>query len=162
MIKYRLVCAKGHEFEGWFQSIEACDGQMAQGAVACPVCGSVKVAKAPMAPSVAKRGRRPGRDQSTPDAARRDADRPDAMAPEAPARRPIPAEVLQVLREMRQEVESKTENVGSRFAEEARRIHYKESAARAIHGEASAEEARELAEEGIPFLPLPRLPEDNN
>ena len=175
MIKYRLACTKGHDFEGWFRSSEACDAQMARGTVTCPVCGDVKVAKAPMAPSVAKRARRQQADRTEStrvdatrrDAARRDAPLADAATPEAarpgtPARRRIPAEVLQVLREMRRDVEQNTENVGRRFAEEARRMHYKESAARPIHGEATLEEANDLAEEGIGFLPLPRLPEDNN
>lgn len=152
MIKYRLACAKDHEFEVWFKSSDACDAQIARGVVNCPTCGTAEVAKAPMAPSVAKRERTRA---SAPSEA-------GPAQPEAPRQRQIPAEVLQVLREMRRDVEQRTEYVGSRFSEEARRMHYKESAARPIHGEATLDEARQLAEEGIDFLPLPRLPEDSN
>lgn len=155
MIKYRLQCSAGHGFEGWFRSSDACDEQMAAGKIACPTCGDTHASKAPMAPSVSKRGRGA-------------ADRVDGEgAGAAPASRTetrpqITPEVLRVLRELRQTVEARAEYVGDRFAEEARRIHYKESEARGIYGEASLDDAQELAEEGIGFLPLPRLPEDNN
>ena len=66
------------------------------------------------------------------------------------------------MRKLRAEVESKSEYVGSRFSEEARKIHYEETPARGIHGEATAEEAKSLSDEGIEFFPLPVLPEDRN
>ena len=161
MIKYRLQCAAGHAFEGWFRSSDACDQQMTAGKVACPSCGDSHVSKAPMAPSVAKGGRSTdGRRAPAPQ--RAEASDAAASPGRQAGRRQIPVETLRVLRELRQTVENQAEYVGDRFAEEARRIHYKESTARGIYGEATLDDAQELAEEGIGFLPLPRLPEDSN
>jgi len=141
MIKFSLVCRDGHEFEGWFQSGEAYEAQSAGEQIVCPDCGSHSVDKAMMAPAVAK-------------AAVQDA------PPTAPKR--PPQETNRRLRQFRDEVHAKAEYVGGRFAEEARRIHFDESPPRGIYGEASPEEAKGLAEDGIPFLPVPRLPEDLN
>ncbi len=146
MIKYRLNCHKGHDFEAWFSNSDAFDGQARRGQVVCPSCGSAKVEKAIMAPAVATRK---GENSS-------------AAASQKKGGREIPAEVLHVMRELRREVESKAEYVGPRFAEEARKIHFEETAPRGIYGEASLTEAKELAEDGVPFLPLPKLPEDKN
>lgn len=145
MIKYALVCENDHEFEAWFQNGDAYEIQAAQSLVACPECGSHQVAKAIMAPAVATRA-----------VARERAAEPSHVAQ-------IPAEQMQqVMRRVREEVHAKAEYVGGRFAEEARRIHFDESPERGIYGEASAEEVRSLAEDGVPFIPLPRLPEDMN
>lgn len=152
MIKYRLQCRSGHAFEGWFRSSDACDQQMTAGKVACPTCGDVRVSKAPMAPSVAKR---PRQDNETEQSSGSPSTRKDGRGQVTP-------EMLRVMRELRRTVETRAEYVGDRFAEEARRMHYDESEARGIYGEASLDEAQELAEEGIGFLPLPRLPEDKN
>lgn len=157
MIKYRLQCSSGHAFEGWFRSSDACDAQMAAGDIACPRCGDVHVTKAPMAPNVAKRGR-----SSASRADKTEPNRSPQPVPGADGRPQITPETLRVLREMRQTVEARAEYVGDRFAEEARRMHYNEIDPRGIYGEASLDEARELAEEGIEFLPLPKLPEDKN
>lgn len=142
MIKYRLACDEGHEFEGWFQNSAAFDAQAARGHVACPHCGTAKVEKAIMAPSVATRGRR------EPGPAGSDQFHAEQMA--------------RLMRKIREEVRKDAEYVGPRFAEEARKIHLDESPARGIYGEASLEDAKSLVEEGIPFLPLPRLPDDLN
>ena len=142
MIKFSLVCHEGHEFEAWFKSGAAYEAQSARSQVLCPHCGSHSVDKAVMAPAVAKRA------ESEP-----------VPRPQSPA--PTP-EQFQFLRRMRDEIHAKAEYVGGRFAEEARRIHFDESEARGIYGEASADEVKELAEDGVPFLPLPRLPEDLN
>lgn len=145
MIKFSLVCESDHEFEAWFQSGAAYEAQAAAGQVLCPHCGSHRVAKGIMAPAVTTRSR----------------GEPTAAAPSPIP--DIPVEQLQkYLRHIRNEVRTKAEYVGGRFAEEARRIHFDESPARGIYGEASAEEANRLAEDGIPFLPVPRLPEDLN
>jgi hypothetical protein len=142
MIKYSLVCQEGHEFEAWFQSSAAYERQIARRQIACPHCGSHAVDKAIMAPAVAKRAER---------------------EPAASPRPAIPAdEMYRFLRWMRDEIHAKAEYVGGRFAEEARRIHFNESESRRIYGEATADEVKELAEDGIPFLPVPRLPEDLN
>lgn len=139
MIKYGLVCDAGHEFEGWFQNGAAFDRQAAAGQVACPRCGSVAVSKAIMAPSVVGHADRP----------------PSGLAPT----RAPEAEFLAALRSR---LLSKSEYVGPRFAEEARRMHYDEQDQRSIHGEATDEEAKGLLDEGIAFFALPTLPKDHN
>jgi hypothetical protein len=144
MIKYRLACGKGHEFETWFRNSGDYERQAKRAQIACPHCGSVKVSKTVMAPHV---GRRANTGESAV---------------------PVPAETghmrqaLHAMRQWRDELTKSAENVGPRFAEEARRIHYREAPARGIYGEASLQEAQSLSEEGITFLPLPRLPEDAN
>lgn len=150
MIKFTLECRDGHVFEGWFQSGAVYEAQAELGQIACPHCGTHAVDKAVMAPAVA-------RVSGSEEAKRADERRQQP----APADTPMHA-LQRRLREMRDEIHAKAEYVGGRFAEEARRIHFEESPPRGIYGEASDEEARELAEEGIPFLPMPRLPEDLN
>jgi len=136
VIKYRLQCSNGHEFEAWFASSGSYDVQSACGHVACPDCNSTEVGKSIMAPNVALRGH--GHDD------------------EAPARyRNLVREVAKVLM-------SGSEDVGDRFPEEARKIHYREVEQRVIRGTASPDEARSLIEEGVEIMALPRLPEDTN
>ena len=150
MIRYRLKCKKGHEFEGWFASSAAYDLQAKRGQVTCPSCGINKVSKALMAPNVAKRSRK-----KEPEAAQ-------APSKQEGQRVAAHGELIAAMRKLRAEIEAKPENAGKRIPEEARKIHYEESPARGIHGEATAEEAKALAEEGIDFFPLPILPEDRN
>ena len=157
MILYRLKCKKGHEFEAWFASSTAFDKQQKRGQLSCPSCGTPKVSKALMAPSVAKRARTK--------AAARGAEEKGAEAPTAkPQTQRVAAhsELASAMRKLRAEIEGKSEYVGPRFSEEARKIHYEEAPARGIHGEATREEAQALIEEGIEFFPLPILPEDQN
>jgi hypothetical protein len=142
MIKFSLICHAGHEFEAWFKSGAAYEVQSARSQVVCPHCGSHSVDKAVMAPAVAKR-----------------VEHTTVASPEAPVPGP---EQYQFLRRMRDEIHAKAEYVGGRFAEEARRMHFNESKQRGIYGEATADELKELAEDGIPFFPMPRLPEDLN
>lgn len=139
MIKYRLQCANGHEFEGWFASSASYDDQVAAGHVACPECQSRDVGKSVMAPYVAVRAR------------------PEAGTDEVPARR-----YRNLVQHVSRAVVATSEDVGERFPEEARKIHYREVAERPIRGTASAQEARALVEEGVEIMALPRLPEDNN
>ena len=152
MILYRLKCKKGHEFEAWFASSGAFDAQAKRGQLTCPVCATNKVGKALMAPRVAKPAARP---------------RPVKKS-EAPPQRSdtqrlaAHGELATAMRKLRAEVEANSEYVGSRFCEEARKIHHEEAPARGIHGEATAEEAKALREEGIEFFPLPILPEERN
>lgn len=149
MIKFQLACKSGHTFEAWFKSGTDYDRQAKRGLVACPDCGSAKVAKAIMAPRVARRDRdhaKPVRTTNAP-----------AVAAQSP-----PAEMLAVMRKIRDEVVKNAENVGPRFAEEARKIHHGETESRGIYGEASPRDVKELSEEGIECYPLPRLPEDQN
>ena len=146
MIVFDLACTHGHRFEGWFASTEAFDRQQDEGQVRCPVCDDPGVARLPSAHVAVSKG------------ARAPAPAPTAPQPSVPAPVPapnatagLPAEVVAKLRE----IVRATENVGARFPEEARRIHYNEAPARAIRGQASPDEADALREEGIDFAPLP-------
>jgi hypothetical protein len=142
MIIFDLACTRGHRFEGWFASGEAFDGQQAGGHVRCPVCDDAGVSRLPSAHvAVSKGGPVP---VPAPAAS-------PAPVPTQDATAGVPAEVIAKLRE----IVRGTENVGPRFPEEARRIHYNEAPARAIRGQASPEEADSLREEGIDFASLP-------
>jgi hypothetical protein len=157
MIRYRLACKKGHEFEGWFASSETFDRQAEHGRLTCPTCGTSKVAKSLMAPSIVKSAKRKrAAKPREPEAAPQPAPQPDTQRVAAHR------ELAATMRKLRAEIEAKSDNVGKRFAEEARKIHYEETPARGIHGEATADEAKSLADEGIEFFPLPVLPEDHN
>jgi hypothetical protein len=159
MILYRLKCKKGHEFEAWFANSATFDTQEKRGLLSCPNCGTSKVAKALMAPSIAKRTKRKAVSKAP------DPPAPDvATEPAKPETQRVAAhrELATAMRKLRAEVEAKSEYVGPRFSEEARKIHYEEVPARGIHGEATADEAKALREEGIEFYPLPILPEDHN
>lgn len=153
MILFNLRCAKDHEFEGWFQSGDAYDAQAAGRKVACPVCGSRKVEKAPMAPRI---GRSIGRSIGEPSG--KVAEGPAAPNPAQTEDARKAAELMRALRELRQKVESESDFVGERFAEEARRMHYGEVETRSIYGQTSDEEAEALHEEGVPFARIPWIP----
>lgn len=160
MIRYRLECDRGDQFEAWFRSSDDYDAQAAAGEIACPECGSISVHKTLMAPSVQTSRRRSKRPAEPPPA-------PPAAAPEAPTQfvagaDPALSDAIEAIRRITRHVRANAEDVGRRFPEEARKIHYNEAPARNIIGEANAEEAAELAEEGIAFHPLPALPEDMN
>lgn len=131
MIRFALSCGQDHEFEGWFKDGAAFDRQAADHDIICPICGDTDVRKAIMAPAVARKG--------------------ELTAEKA-------AMLMQLLRQVREHVEKNFDNVGERFAEEARRIHYGEAEARDIFGRATLAEAKELLEEGINVRPLPELP----
>ncbi len=150
MIRYRLTCPDAHEFEAWFSSSAAYDKQAKAGHVTCPECGSNKVEKTLMAPNVATSRKK--------EAAREKA---KAAAPR-PVASQMPAEMLEMMRKIRDHVRENADYVGDKFAEEARKIHYEESEARGIYGEATPDEAQALYEEGIAVHPLPLLPEDKN
>jgi hypothetical protein len=154
MIRYSLRCDGGHEFESWFQDSAAFDKQVKRKLISCPVCDSVKVEKAIMAPRIVrKRGekRAPATAPAPGDSA---APTPMVMSPEN--------EMRAKLRELRDFVKKNAEDVGQRFPNEARKMHYGEIKHRPIYGEASAEDAKSLVEEGVDVMPLPVLPEDRN
>ena len=160
MIRYSLICNKGHEFESWFADSAAYDKQAKRKLVSCPACGSTKVEKALMTPrlSASKKGR------ALP------AMPVEAPAPEVPAETPAPvammspqeSELRAKLKELRDHLTKNSDNVGTKFPEEARKMHYGETEHRSIYGVASPDEAKDLAEEGIEFHPLPILPEERN
>ena len=151
MIRFALLCANDHAFEGWFRDGAAFDRQSAEACINCPDCGDTRVRKAMMAPAVMRSG---PRELALP-------------APTAPGPLPAPSEpsaharaatMLALMRKVREHVEANFENVGERFPEEARRIHYGETEEREIFGQATLEEAKALHEEGIAVRPLPELP----
>ncbi len=147
MIRYDLICEKGHEFDGWFSNSDAYDKQVKRHLVECVVCGSLRIDKQIMAPGIPSKANR-----------KSEAATPMVAGPVDPRAQVM----LQMIREFRAHVEKTTENVGTNFAEEARKIHYNETKQRGIIGHATADEARELVEEGIEVHPLPVLPEDGN
>ena len=159
MIKYALVCDQGHDFESWFADSAAYDKQVKRKLVACPVCDSVKVEKALMAPRVTTSKRKAAVAIQTP--AEAPAAEPAAPAPVAMIS-PAEQEFRAKLKELRDHLVKNSENVGEKFSDEARKMHYGETEHRSIHGVASPEEAKELVEEGVEFLPLPVLPDDRN
>jgi len=134
MIRYTLKCEKDHRFESWFADAATFDRLHAAGHVACTTCGSTKVEKTLMAPSV------PAKRNKT-----------DLTAPANPAEEALAA--------MRKHVEENSEYVGLGFAKEARAIHDGEKPDRAIFGEAKPEEAKKLIEDGVPVAPLPFMPQ---
>jgi hypothetical protein len=158
VICYTLVCDKGHNFESWFANSAAYDRQVKRKLIACPVCDSVKVEKAIMAPRLARK------DKST--SMPEPAEAPVA-APPAPAAQPVmispqEREFRAKLKELRDHLTANSDNVGKKFPEEARKMHYGEIEHRSIYGEASADDAKALHEEGIEFHPLPVLPDERN
>lgn len=160
MIRYRLACTCGEEFEAWFASSRAFDQLAGRSALQCPACGGSSVSKAVMAPQVVTRKGRDSGSAALPVGGASPADPAEAApaSPMAMAHR----ELMAAARRLREEIKAKADYVGPRFAEEARRIDSGEAPDRGIYGEATREEARELIDEGIAILPLPRLPEEQN
>jgi hypothetical protein len=157
VIRYALNCGGGHAFESWFQSSEAYDRQVKRGLVACPVCGSEKVQKAIMAPRLGGSGKRKdAADTGEAAPAKAEESAPVAMLS------PVEQELRRKLKELRDHIVGNADYVGQRFPDEARRMHYGESEHRSIYGEATAEDAAALADEGIEFHHLPRLPDERN
>jgi hypothetical protein len=149
MILYKLHCVNEHEFEAWFNSSESYDEQLSAGDVECPHCGSLHVAKAPMAPQIAKRSSasRDLRDLEQAPATTSDADEQRAQD--------LARQILRAVDKLREHVEENFDDVGENFAEEARKIHAGESEDRGIYGTASDEEAHELTKEEIEFFRIP-------
>jgi hypothetical protein len=155
MIRYNLRCDNGHAFESWFQSSSAYDSQVKRKLVTCAICGSAKVEKAIMAPQLAGTKMKSADAPATADdAASASPSTSLMMAPER--------ELRAKLKELRDHIVKNADNVGERFPEEARKMHYGDIEHRAIYGEASAEEAKSLIEEGVEVAPLPVLPDDRN
>jgi hypothetical protein len=161
VIRYALVCAKGHDFESWFQNSAAFDKQVKRGLVACPQCGSTKVEKALMAPRLARSDKGSDAAAAVAAAAAVPAVAPHASSPVA-LMSPQEQEFRSKLKELREHLTRNSDDVGKQFPEQARKMHYGEIEPRSIYGEASPEEAKALHEEGIEFFPLPVLPDERN
>lgn len=141
MIHFNLICEHDHEFEGWFSNSADFEKQNAASLIACPACGSTTVTKALMAPSVSTSRKK----------------RDVAVATGVKQK-----EIMRKMQELAREVRATSENVGERFAEEARKIHFGESDPRGIYGKASGEEVKDLIDDGVGVMPLPDLPEEQN
>jgi hypothetical protein len=158
MIRYNLRCAKGHTFESWFQSSAAYESQEKRKLVSCPACGSVKVERAIMAPRIVSKK---GREVAAPVPAGAPAE--TTAAPEStPLLMAQERELRTKLKELRDHIVKNADNVGERFPNEARKMHYGDIEHRPIYGEASPDEARALIDEGVEVSPLPVLPDDRN
>ncbi|SRR5579883_186955 len=151
MIKYSLVCDKDHAFESWFPDSESFDQLARRGLVACPECDSTRVGKALMAPAVVG-----GRKKVEAAVAAESPPANVALVDERQRR------LRELAKELRQEIMTKTDDVGRRFPEEARAIHAGEAPLRSIRGQATPDEARALLEEGVGVLPIPPAPDDFN
>ena len=161
MIRYLLSCEKKHDFEIWFKNSADYDKQNKRGLITCPACGSSKVEKALMAPSLG-RGTRKGARKPEPEAALPVAvENPESKTPVAMVS-PQEREFRAKLKELRDHLTKNAENVGGKFPEEARKMHYGEKEHRSIYGEASPQEAKELIDEGVELHPLPVLPDERN
>lgn len=143
-----LQCAHQHDFEGWFGSEDDFTSQLARGLVTCPLCGDARIEKKLSAPRLNLRTVR-GEDSTAPSS---------AVALSNHSASPELAELQSRMLKALREVVANTEDVGERFAEEARAMHHGEKEHRQIRGQASAQQALELIEEGIEVMPLPSLP----
>jgi hypothetical protein len=142
MVIYNLLCKKKHRFEGWFPSFEDFQKQADKKLISCPTCGTTKVEKVPHACAVHVKKEQPAPAANKPE-----------QTPPAP---PSAAEFKEMLLKVHHYVKENFEDVGPRFAEEAREIHKGTAEERPIHGIATREETKELAEEGVPFVALPK------
>ena len=141
MISFSIVCENDHDFEAWFRNGDDFDAQRRRKLIGCPACGSTKVEKALMAPAVST-GRRKEK---------------MALAIGTEQRK-----AMAKLKELTEKLKQGADYVGDKFADEARKIHFGETEARGIYGEATVEEARSLHEDGVEFLPLPNVPDEQN
>jgi hypothetical protein len=167
MIRYALRCDGDHHFESWFQDSAAYDAQVKRKLVSCPVCDSANVEKAIMAPRiVSKKGREPAEPATLSASASVSPAPAPVPAPAAPEATPLvmaqERELRSKLKELRDHIVKNADNVGDKFPNEARKMHYGEIEHRPIYGEASPEEAKSLIDEGVEVSPLPVLPEDRN
>ncbi|WP_163272898.1 DUF1178 family protein [Chelativorans alearense] len=141
MIRFELTCEKEHAFDAWFRNGEDFEAQKSRKLVSCPHCGSHEVEKALMAPAVSKGTKKPQMALGMTEEQKK---------------------ALAQLKALSEKVRENADYVGGKFAEEARKIHFGEVEARGIYGEATPEEAKGLAEDGVEFMPLPVFPEDRN
>ena len=139
MIIFDLGCANQHRFEGWFDSSEDCERQLGQRLLACPLCGNAEVARLPNAAHIKTAGK----------------ERPARAEPGTPAQQQYANMGSELLTKVVEQIISQTEDVGTAFPEEARKIHYRESPERRIRGTAPRDEVDALRDEGIEVVALP-------
>jgi hypothetical protein len=158
MIRYALACDKGHQFESWFADSAAYDKQAKRKLVTCPMCGSAKVDKAIMAPRVSTSKKRAKTAEVPAPVAAENTQENSQVAMISPQEQ----EFRTKLKELREHLTKNSDNVGDKFPEEARKMHYGETEHRSIYGEASPQDAKEMLDEGIEFHPIPVLPDERN
>jgi hypothetical protein len=146
-----LRCAHGHPFEGWFGSEADFVGQQERSMIACPTCGDHGISRLPSAPRLNLSGAQAPQG-APPSTAKETSKQVSTTAPEAPL------EPQHAWWKALKEVYANTEDVGRAFPEEVRRIHYGETEARALRGQATAAQRAELQDEGIEIFALPNLP----
>jgi len=145
MIQYALKCADGHTFDSWFQSATAYEKLVSNGLLTCAICGNGHIEKAIMTPRV-----RTGRNKAS---------EPEEAKPTAPFSLSEPASPAeQAMAALRKRVEDNSDYVGKDFASQARAMHEGDVPLRSIYGEAKADEAKALIEDGVPVAPLPFIP----
>lgn len=148
MIIYDLNCDNNHQFEGWFQNAGAFETQLEDKLVCCPQCDSHNVRRVPSAVAISGHHTEPVEKASAP-----------SSSSASTALMPVGAQAMAIYRQLVEAIVSQSEDVGSSFAEEARKIHYNEAPERAIRGEATVDECDALRDEGINVLHLPPLKE---
>jgi len=158
MVIYDLACSEGHHFEGWFQDLQSCQLQAAEGQLACPVCGNTQVSKMVTGSAI----KRTAEDRAgatlpvAPQAAVAPLDPP--AAPSAP---PSPEQVRAFLGTLSAVIRANSDDVGPRFAAEARKIHAGDAPERMIRGTTTLEEENQLVEDEIPFMKVPLISTDD-
>ena len=150
MIVFDLKCGKDHVFEAYFADSATYESQVEAGEIACPLCGDETIAKAPMAPNIAVNNKARGEPAPAPTPAKAPARQPPSP--------PEMARAVATLRRMRAHIEQNFDHVGTRFPEEARKIHHGEVERRNIYGDATREEVGALADEGIEIGEIPWVP----
>ena len=164
---YNLACPLDHRFEGWFASEEDCLAQQDKGMLACPICDSTEITRMPSAPHIARSGANkdiststemtvanPSSDSSSVSGALSG----NVVALTGGDHSHLEAQVQAAFLKGMRELMGRSEDVGNSFAEEARKIHYKESPERSIRGQTTLDEAEALREEGIEVLAMPMMP----
>jgi len=151
MIRYALLCHQDHAFESWFDHSTAFDKLQNAKLIECPHCGSQKIRKALMSPQIS--GTRTNK---------RATSNPSIAKSKDSELQKLQQEAVELARKIRDHVEENADNVGDKFASEARKIHFEEVEPHNIYGEATPDEVSELVEDGIEITPLPALPEDKN
>jgi hypothetical protein len=169
---YNLACPLSHRFEGWFASEEDCLAQQGKGMLACPICDSTEISRMPSAPHIAKSGSSKDTSTSTELTVASSATTDhvgvtgtlsgDVVALTGGDHSQLEAQVQAAFLKGMRELMGRSEDVGSSFAEEARKIHYKESPERSIRGQTTLDEAESLRDEGIEVLAMPMMPAFKN
>lgn len=151
---YNLACSLDHRFEGWFTSEEDCLAQQDKGMLACPVCDSTEITRMPSAPHI---GKSPSTELAIPKADSENLSG-GVVALTGSDHSQLEAQVQAAFLKGMRELMGRSEDVGDSFADEARKIHYKESPERSIRGQTTLDEAEALREEGIDVLSMPMIP----